>query len=209
MTTRVRAGLDSTAVSRLAIHSRTRLERTEALLLSIALLVALVFATTASATTTTLGTATFNYDRVAPNAQSTPTSLLRASLRMAAPASATAVRGRRARDSPSLPQKKRRTNPGPRRRCSGAADPTGGGSSARMRQSAPSDGHDTFAAARRLRSERAAQYTAELRNSAILEAADVAWKKKDDGRVHDLLNPIRDSLDESHRRRLTFAEKRL
>lgn len=71
------------------------------------------------------------------------------------------------------------------------------------------DGHDAFAAARRLRSERAAEYTAELRNSAILEAADVAWKKKDYGRVHDLLNPIRDSLDESHRRRLTFAEKRL
>jgi hypothetical protein len=71
------------------------------------------------------------------------------------------------------------------------------------------DGHDAFAAARRLRSERAAEYTTELRNRAILEAADAAWKKKDYGRVHDLLNPIRDSLGNSHRRRLTFAEKRL
>jgi hypothetical protein len=71
------------------------------------------------------------------------------------------------------------------------------------------DGHDAFAAARRLRSERAAEYTAELRNRTVLEAADVAWKQQDYGRVHDLLNPIRDSVGESHRRRLTFAEKRL
>jgi hypothetical protein len=71
------------------------------------------------------------------------------------------------------------------------------------------DGHDAFAAARRLRSERAAEYTAELRNRTIVKAADVAWTTKDYGRVHDLLNPIRDSLGESHRRRLTFAEKRL
>jgi hypothetical protein len=69
--------------------------------------------------------------------------------------------------------------------------------------------HDAFDAARRLRSERAAEYTAELRNRPILQAADVAWKKKDYGRVHDLLNPIRDSIGESHRRRLTFTEKRL
>lgn len=68
---------------------------------------------------------------------------------------------------------------------------------------------DAYTAARRLRSERAALYTAELHNRGALEAADAAWTEKDYGRVHDLLNPIRDSLDESHRRRLTFAEKRL
>lgn len=71
------------------------------------------------------------------------------------------------------------------------------------------DGHDAFTAARRLRSEHAAEYTAELRNRGLLEAADAAWQKRDYGRVHDSLNPIRDSLGDSHRRRLTFAEKRL
>jgi hypothetical protein len=71
------------------------------------------------------------------------------------------------------------------------------------------DEHDAFAAARALRSERAAEYTAQLQNRGILEAADTAWEKQDYGRVHDLLNPIRDSLDDAHRRRLGFAEKRL
>lgn len=66
-----------------------------------------------------------------------------------------------------------------------------------------------FARARQIRSDRARSYTAGLRHRPVLEAADAAWQAKDYGRVHDLLNPIRDSLDESHRRRLTFAEKRL
>lgn len=71
------------------------------------------------------------------------------------------------------------------------------------------DGHDAFLAARTLRSERAADYTAHLRNRGLLDEADAAWDEKDYGRVHDLLIPIRDSLGESHRRRLKFAEKRL
>ena len=71
------------------------------------------------------------------------------------------------------------------------------------------DGHDAFRAARQLRSERAAEYTRGLRDRAVLEASDVAWTNRDYGRVHDLLNPIKDSLDHSHRRRLAFAEKRL
>lgn len=68
---------------------------------------------------------------------------------------------------------------------------------------------DAFVAARALRSERAAAYTAELRNTAVLEDADSAWDRKEYGRVHDLLNPIKDALDELHRRRLEFAERRL
>lgn len=70
-------------------------------------------------------------------------------------------------------------------------------------------GHDAFAVARAIRSERAPAYTAELRNRGALAEADAAWKEKDYGRVHDLLNPIRDSLRPSDRRRLEFAEKKL
>lgn len=66
-----------------------------------------------------------------------------------------------------------------------------------------------FARARGIRSEQARAYTAELRNRPVLEAADTAWRAKDYGRVHDLLNPIRDSLDETQKRRLDFAERRL
>lgn len=66
-----------------------------------------------------------------------------------------------------------------------------------------------FTTARRVRSQRARTHTAELRDRGVYEAADTAWVDKDYGRVHDLLDPIRDSLDESHTRRLEFAEKRL
>lgn len=69
--------------------------------------------------------------------------------------------------------------------------------------------HDAFVAARAMRSERAAEYTEELRNASVLEEADAAWARKEYGRVHDLLNPIKDTLDDSRRRRLEFAEKRL
>jgi hypothetical protein len=64
-----------------------------------------------------------------------------------------------------------------------------------------------FLAARRLRSERARAYTAELRTRGALEAADAAWNGKDYDKVRELLDPIRESLDESHLRRLVFAEK--
>jgi len=66
-----------------------------------------------------------------------------------------------------------------------------------------------FARARALRSERARAYTGELQLRGVLEAARAAWEERDYGRVHDLLNPLRDSLDEVHRRRLAFAQKRL
>lgn len=66
-----------------------------------------------------------------------------------------------------------------------------------------------FRAARALRSQRAKDYTRETRNRSTLERADVAWSDRDYGQVHDLLNPIRDSLDSKYRRRLEFAGKRL
>jgi hypothetical protein len=68
---------------------------------------------------------------------------------------------------------------------------------------------DAFEAARRLRSQRAKAYTEDIRDSHALAAADDAWAKKEYGAVHDLLNPIRDRLDASHRRRLEFAQKHL
>lgn len=61
----------------------------------------------------------------------------------------------------------------------------------------------------RLRSERAATYTSKVMHQPVLEAAETSWAAKDYGRVHDLLNPIRDSLDETHLRRLELAAKRL
>lgn len=66
-----------------------------------------------------------------------------------------------------------------------------------------------FDAAREFRSRQAEKYTIGLRNQDVLEAADIAWADKDYGRVHDLLNPIRDSLGGAHERRLRFVEKRL
>jgi hypothetical protein len=71
------------------------------------------------------------------------------------------------------------------------------------------DGPQALDRARALRSERAAAYTAEIRNRPVLEAADAAWAEKEYGRVHDLLYPIRDTLGESHRRRLAFAERKV
>jgi hypothetical protein len=68
---------------------------------------------------------------------------------------------------------------------------------------------EAFAQARSLRSRRAAEYTKDVRSRHVLEAADEAWAQKDFARVHDLLNPIRDSLDNTHLRRLMFVEGRL
>jgi hypothetical protein len=68
---------------------------------------------------------------------------------------------------------------------------------------------EAFAQARSLRSRRAAEYTRDVRNRHLLDAADEAWAQKDFARVHDLLNPIRDSLDNAHLRRLRFVEGRL
>jgi hypothetical protein len=69
--------------------------------------------------------------------------------------------------------------------------------------------HEAFVAARTMRSERAAAYTAELTSASVLEEADAAWARKEYSRVHDLLHPIKDTLDDYHRRRLEFAEKRI
>lgn len=77
-----------------------------------------------------------------------------------------------------------------------------------------------FDEARRLRSARAVEYTrrvqersrlnaARLRHESRLNAAEAAWKDGDYDRFHDLLNPVRDSLDQEGRRRLAFAEKQL
>jgi hypothetical protein len=72
------------------------------------------------------------------------------------------------------------------------------------------DGDSTqYATARALRSQRAARYTLTVRNAPILNAADEAWAAKDFDQVHALLNPIRDGLEEPHRRRLAFSERRL
>jgi hypothetical protein len=66
-----------------------------------------------------------------------------------------------------------------------------------------------FAAARTLRSARATAYTVELRTRGVLEAADAAWELKEYGRVHEILNPIREALGEVHRRRLEFADGKM
>jgi hypothetical protein len=71
------------------------------------------------------------------------------------------------------------------------------------------DEEGAFGRARRVRSDRAERYTALVRSKARVAAADRAWRDKDYGRVHDLLNPIRDALDQEHLRRLAFAEKHL
>lgn len=65
-----------------------------------------------------------------------------------------------------------------------------------------------FEVAHRQRSERARAYTAELNNRGALAEADQAWEAKDYARVSSVLGSLRGSLDEPHRRRLEFAEKR-
>jgi hypothetical protein len=69
--------------------------------------------------------------------------------------------------------------------------------------------HQAFAEACRRRSRRAVIYTSELSDRRVLDAADAAWAVHDYGQVHDLLNPIRDTLGVAHRRRLKFAERKL
>jgi hypothetical protein len=66
-----------------------------------------------------------------------------------------------------------------------------------------------YSAAEHIRSEQAEQYTLEVVRRPILEESDLAWASKDYGRVRDLLNPIKDSLSETYRRRLALAVKHL
>ena len=65
---------------------------------------------------------------------------------------------------------------------------------------------EAFAQARSLRSRPAAEYTHEVDTRHRLQAADEAWAQRDFARVHDLLNPIRDRLGNTHLGRLKFAE---
>jgi hypothetical protein len=67
----------------------------------------------------------------------------------------------------------------------------------------------SFDAARRIRAERARAYTAQVVNAPAIAEADSAWQARDYALVCEMLRPIRDELDDTHRRRLAFAESRL
>jgi hypothetical protein len=69
--------------------------------------------------------------------------------------------------------------------------------------------HRSFAAARGIRADRAHAYTAEVVNAPAIAEADSAWQARDYQQVCKLLRPIREALDDTHRRRLAFAEGRL
>lgn len=45
-------------------------------------------------------------------------------------------------------------------------------------------------------------------SSAVIERADSAWHDSDYAQVRELLAPVRENLDATHRRRLEFAERR-
>jgi hypothetical protein len=59
------------------------------------------------------------------------------------------------------------------------------------------------------RPARARAYTAEVVNAPAIAEADAAWQARDYALVCELLRPIRGELDDTHRRRLVFAESRL
>lgn len=67
----------------------------------------------------------------------------------------------------------------------------------------------SFEAARRIRADRARAYTAKVVNAPAITEADSAWQARDYEQVCKLLRPIRDDLDDTHRRRLAFAESKL
>lgn len=56
---------------------------------------------------------------------------------------------------------------------------------------------------------RSQEYTDRLSIQPILDTAEIAWVQKEYDRVHDLLNPIKDHLDNRLKRRLRYAEKKL
>lgn len=68
---------------------------------------------------------------------------------------------------------------------------------------------EAFGGAKRLRSQRAAEYTREINNRGILDEADCAWRARDYPRVRELLAPIRDSLSRTHAKRLEYVETKL
>ena len=61
-----------------------------------------------------------------------------------------------------------------------------------------------------LRAARTDEYNRRVAvSSVVIERADDAWLTRDYARVRDLLAPVRENLDETHRRRLEFAESRV
>lgn len=66
-----------------------------------------------------------------------------------------------------------------------------------------------FERARAIRLQRARAYTAEVTSAPALAEADRAWHAHDYERVREVLAPVREALDVTHRRRLEFAERRL
>jgi hypothetical protein len=67
----------------------------------------------------------------------------------------------------------------------------------------------SFDAARRIRADRARAYTTKVVNAPTIAAADKAWQARDYEQVCESLRPIREQLDETHRRRLLFSQSRL
>jgi hypothetical protein len=67
----------------------------------------------------------------------------------------------------------------------------------------------SFDSARRTRAARARAYTAEVVNAPAIAEADKAWQARNYELVCEMLRPIRDELDDTHRRRLAFAESKL
>ncbi|HWT92954.1 MAG TPA: hypothetical protein VN238_08165 [Solirubrobacteraceae bacterium] len=66
-----------------------------------------------------------------------------------------------------------------------------------------------FENARRIRSDHAAAYTARVVDRSRIAEADEAWTAKDYDRVNDILDPVRERLDETHARRLAYAKRKL
>jgi hypothetical protein len=67
----------------------------------------------------------------------------------------------------------------------------------------------SFDAARRIRTDGARAYTTQVVTAPAVAEADAAWQARNYGLVSEILRPLRNELDDTHRRRLTFAEKRL
>ena len=66
-----------------------------------------------------------------------------------------------------------------------------------------------FDAARSIRADRARAYTAEVVNGPAIAEADTAWQARNYKLVCQILRPIGDQLDDTHRRRLAFAKSKL
>jgi len=67
----------------------------------------------------------------------------------------------------------------------------------------------SFDSARQIRASHARACTAEVVNAPTIAEADKAWQARKYERVCEMLWSIRDDLDETHRRRLAFAESKL